>query len=263
MASKKPLVAVHKFTSCDGCQLTILDCEEVFADLVDAVDIVYFMEAKSDFGPGPFDISFAEGSISTEEEIERIKLIRASSQTLVALGVCATAGGIQGLRNYGDFDKMMRAVYPHPEDVRALPKSLPYSDFVKVDYALQGCPIDRWQFVTVLTSLLAGKAPMLETGSVCLECKRKGNVCVLVANNMPCMGPVTHNGCGALCPSYGRDCYACFGPMDAPNSTRLAREFALRGFPHDEVERRYRKITSWAKSFREGLAKYESETHQR
>ena len=261
MADRKPRIAVHKFTSCDGCQLTILDCEEVFVEMTEAVDIEYFMEAKSDFKPGPYDISFAEGSISTEDEIERIKLIRASSKTLVALGVCATEGGIQGLRNYGDFQAMMHEVYPRPEEVRALPKSLPYSDFVKIDYALQGCPIDRWQFIALLTSLLIGKSPLFETGSVCLECKRKGNVCILVAKAMPCMGPVTHTGCGALCPSYGRDCYACFGPMDDPKPVPLAREFALRGFPHEELVRRFRKITSWAEGFRKGFEEYEAEAH--
>lgn len=218
--------------------------------LAEIVNIAYFMEAKRDFEPGPYDISIAEGSVTTEREIAVIKQIREQSKFLLAAGVCASEGGIQGLRYFGDIDEMKARAYPEPEKVHALPLSRPYSEFVKVDYELQGCPIDRHQLLSVLGDLLLGRFPRVATNSVCLQCKRKGNVCVLVAGGTTCMGPVTHDGCGALCPSYGRGCYSCFGPMDDPKPQRFALELALRGMSDADIRRQFHKITSYATAYR-------------
>ena len=218
--------------------------------LVDAIDIAYFMEAKREFQPGPYDISIAEGSVTTDREIALIKEIREQSKFLLAAGVCASEGGIQGLRYFADINEMKARAYSRPAEIHALPLSRPFSDFVKVDFELQGCPIDRHQLLSVLGQLLLGKYPRLASNSVCLQCKRKGNVCVLVAGGTTCMGPVTHEGCGALCPSYRRGCYSCFGPMDDPKSQRFALELALRGVSDADIRRQYHKITGYARAYR-------------
>ncbi|MCL4465874.1 MAG: oxidoreductase [Chloroflexi bacterium] len=219
--------------------------------LANVVNIAYFMEAKRDFEPGPYDISIAEGSITTEREIAVIKKIREESKILLGLGVCASEGGIQGLRYYDDINEMKARQYPKPELINTLPVSMPYSEHVKVDFYLQGCPIDRDQLLGILGELLLGKHPRVPSNSVCLECKRRGNVCVLVAQGIPCMGPVTHDGCGALCPSYGRGCYSCFGPMDDPKPERFADELAYRGMSDEDIWRQFHKITSYARPYRE------------
>ena len=208
----KPTVAVHKFSSCDGCQVAILNLEDELLDLVGAVEIAYFLEARSRILPGPYDISLVEGSVTTPHEAERIKKIREESGILIALGTCATAGGIQSLRNFGQADKMAEGIYAHPEYLDYLKTSTPISEHVKVDLELWGCPVDKYQVLEVVTALLQQRRPNLPTHSVCLDCKRNGTVCVTVANGTPCLGPVTRTGCGALCPANGRGCYGCFGP---------------------------------------------------
>jgi len=259
----KARISVHKFTSCDGCQLTFLDLEESLLPLTEHVDIAYFAEASSDYRPGPYDISFCEGSVTTHHEEERLKAIRADSTYVVSLGVCATHGGIQGLRHYGRLDDMVSYVYPRPDWVaQTRPESMPFWHYIKVDFQLQGCPIDRHQLLETTTSLLIGKRPYIPTESVCLECKRKGNICVLVAKNIPCMGPVTHIGCGALCPSYDRDCYACFGPMDDPHPQSYGNELQSRGLEPGDVVRRFLKITSFAEPFEKEAARYGQQAHQ-
>lgn len=255
-ALHRPKLAVYKFTSCDGCQLTILDCEEELLDLAAAVDIAYFAEAKREFDPGPYDIAFVEGSVSTPEEIERTRRIREITRFVIPFGACANAGGIQALRNFADLAAMKAAVYPNPAIVAALPTSTPHAAHIPVDFELQGCPPNRHQLLAVVTQLLLGRTPRLPSQSVCLECKRKGNVCVLVARELPCMGPVTHDGCGALCPSYDRACYGCFGPMDDPQVDRFGQELELRGFSAAEIVRRFRQVTPYQGAFVRGAARY-------
>lgn len=256
-ARERPKLAVFKFTSCDGCQLTILDCEEELLRLAEVVDIAYFKEAKSDCHPGPYDIAFVEGSVSTPEEVQRTRRIREQARFLVPFGACATAGGIQALRNFADAAAMKATVYPDPALLDILATSTPHSAHVPVDFELQGCPPNRHQFLEVVTQLLLGRRPILPTQSVCLECKRKGNVCVLVARNLPCMGPVTHDGCGALCPTYDRACYGCFGPMDDPKVDRFGEELALRGYTAADIVRRFRQVAPYKEAFVRGSVRYE------
>ena len=217
----KPTVAVWKFASCDGCQLSLLDCEDELLAVADQIDIAYFLEASSATVEGPYDISIVEGSITTEHDGRRIEEIRAASGMLIAIGACATSGGIQALRNFADIDGFVAAVYASPEYISTLATSTPISEHVKVDLELQGCPINKRQLLEAIGALLAGRRPNLPSVSVCVECKRRGIPCVMVARGVPCLGPVTHAGCGALCPAYARGCYGCYGPKETPNLPAL------------------------------------------
>jgi sulfhydrogenase subunit delta len=253
---RKPRLAVWKFASCDGCQLTLLDCEDELLAVAAAIDIAYFREATQAAVKGRYDLSLVEGSITTAHDAERIREIRARSRRLVTIGACATAGGIQALRNFADVKEYTAAVYAHPEYIRTLATSTAIADHVPVDFELRGCPINKRQLLEVLSAFLAGRRPSIPPHSVCIECKMKGNVCVMVAHGTPCLGPVTHAGCGALCPSYDRGCYGCYGPMETANSLSLSRQ--LRSLGMDERARRrvYRTFNANAEAFRA-----ESERH--
>ncbi|HET9173366.1 MAG TPA: hypothetical protein VFN97_28305 [Actinospica sp.] len=216
-----PTLAVWKFASCDGCQLSLLDCEDELLAVAGAVRIASFPEASRSFEPGPYDLSLVEGSITTPEDVERIKRVREQSRFLVVIGACATSGGIQALRNAADVAEYAAAVYASPEYLSTLASSTPIRDHVRVDYELRGCPVDRGQLLEVITAYLAGRVPAIPDRSVCYECKRRGVVCVTVAHGTPCLGPITHAGCGALCPLYNRGCFGCFG------ATRQARTGAM------------------------------------
>ncbi len=222
-SSTKPALAVWKFASCDGCQLQILSLDEVLLDLTEVVEVAYFLEASSATTEGPYDISLVEGSITTPEDEERIAEIRRASRTLITIGACATAGGIQALRNFADVDEFASRVYASPEQLSVLATSTPIDEHVEVEYALQGCPVNGAQVVEVITALLHGRRPNIPSYSVCVECKRRGIECVMVAGGTPCLGPVTHAGCGALCPSFGRGCYGCFGQAETTTTASLAR----------------------------------------
>src|SRR3989304_4402194 len=210
--ARKPKLAVWKFASCDGCQLSLLDCEDELLAIAGAIEIAYFVEATRAVVKGPCDVSLVEGSITTAHDAERIKEVRRQSKTLITIGACATAGGIQALRNFADVKAFTSIVYARPDYISTLATSTPISAHVPVDFELRGCPIDKRQLVEVITAFLAKRMPVIPAHSVCVECKLKGNVCVMVAHGTPCLGPVTHAGCGAICPSYNRGCYGGFGP---------------------------------------------------
>jgi sulfhydrogenase subunit delta len=231
-----PTLAVWKFASCDGCQLTLLDCEDELLTITERVQISTFLEASSAVVGGPYDVSLVEGSITTAADARRIKEIREQSKLLVTIGACATSGGVQALRNLADIDEFTSVVYAHPEYIATLATSTPASAHVTVDYQLQGCPIDRGQLLDTLCALLAGRKPRLPAKTVCTECKMRGVTCVLVAEGIPCLGPVTHAGCGALCPSYHRGCYGCFGPAATPNSAALIPLLRRDGMSDGDVE---------------------------
>jgi coenzyme F420-reducing hydrogenase gamma subunit len=218
----KPRLGVFKFSSCDGCQLSILDAEEELLSLLDKVDLGDFLEASSASSGAPYDLALVEGSVSTQEEVDRIVKIRKDSKMLVALGACATAGGLQALRNWSKLDLFESAVYPEPKVARGLEKALPLSDFVAVDFELRGCPVSKAQLLQFFATVLRGTKPRFPTSAVCFECKRGGTACLVVADGTPCLGPVTASGCGAICPSHGRGCYGCFGPSDDVNLDSFA-----------------------------------------
>ncbi|NUR88284.1 MAG: oxidoreductase [Nonomuraea sp.] len=212
-------LAVWKFASCDGCQLTLLDCEDELLGL--GPHVAYFAEAASAPDKGTYDLSLVEGSITTPADLERIKHVRRVSKHLVTIGACATAGGIQALRDFADVSEFISVVYARPDYIETLERSTPISAHVPVDFELRGCPIDKGQLLEVIRAFLTGRRPVVPTHSVCVECKARGNVCVTVAHGTPCLGPVTQAGCGALCPSVNRGCYGCFGPMETPNVAAL------------------------------------------
>jgi len=248
---RKPKLAVWKLASCDGCQLTLLNCEDELLALAARVEIAYFPEASRAVTEGPYDVSLVEGSVTTAHDAERLRGVRDRSAFVVALGACATAGGIQALRNFRDADEMVAAVYPSPHWIDTLKTSTPISEHVKVDLELPGCPVDRGQLLEVLTALLAGRRPQLPSESVCEECKRRGQVCVMVADGTPCMGPVTRAGCGALCPRFRRGCYACFGPKESANTAALTDAWKRLGADAGQLLRAYRSFHAHARPFRE------------
>lgn len=230
-------LAVWKFASCDGCQLTLLDCEDELLTLADHVEIANFAEASSATTDGPYDVSLVEGSVTTAHDERRIRDIRAQSKILVTIGACATSGGVQALRNFADVAEFASVVYAKPEYIDTLATSTPASAHVKVDYQLQGCPIDRGQLLDTLAALLVGRKPRLPAKTVCTECKLRGVTCVMVADGIPCLGPVTHAGCGALCPRHHRGCFGCFGPSAAPRTATLIPLLSRDGMSDTDVDR--------------------------
>lgn len=251
MAPPRPKLAVWKFASCDGCQLTLLDCEDELLGVAGAVDIAYFAEASSALVDGPYDLSLVEGSITTADDEARIREVRAASRHLVTIGACATAGGIQALRNFGDVEEFRSIVYARPDYIKTLATSTAIAAHVPVDFELRGCPIDRHQLIEVLTAFLHGRRPGIPNHSVCIECKRRGVVCVLVARGTPCLGPVTHAGCGAICPAFDRGCYGCFGPQETVNVAPLSARLREVGLSGRDVARLYRTFNAAAPGFEE------------
>jgi sulfhydrogenase subunit delta len=239
-ADRKPTLAVWKFASCDGCQLSLLDCEDELLSLAGEVEIAYFLEATRATAEGPYDLSLVEGSVTTHHDMERIREVRRASRALVTIGACATAGGVQALKNFADVDEYVSVVYATPDYISTLDSSTPISAHVPVDYELNGCPINKRQLLEVITAFLHGRRPNIPSTSVCMECKRRGTVCVMVAHGTPCLGPVTHAGCGALCPSYDRGCYGCFGPMESPNTPALTQQLQSLGMGEKAVDRVFR-----------------------
>ena len=248
--AKRPRVAVFKFASCDGCQLTLLDAEDELLRVAGAVDFVHFLEASSRVESGPYDLALVEGSITTAEDAERIRAVRRDARFLVTIGACATAGGIQALRNWADHAEFLRAVYAQPHYISTLATSTAIADHVPVDFELRGCPIDRGQLLEVITAFLANRRPRVRAECVCPDCKRRGTVCVTVARGVPCLGPVTQAGCGAICPSYDRGCYGCFGPAPQPNLVSLTGHFIEGGSPVDATIRLLRNFNGYAPEFR-------------
>ncbi len=249
-SQKRKKLAVWKFASCDGCQLSVLDCEDELLAIADAVEIAFFPEATRAVVEGPYDISLVEGSVTTEHDADRIREVRKESDVLVTIGACATAGGIQALRNFADVEEYTRLVYARPDYISTLQTSTPIAEHVRVDYELQGCPISKHQLLEALTALLAGRKPQIPGHSVCVECKLRGISCVMV-RGLPCLGPVTRTGCGALCPSYERGCYGCFGPMESPNIESLKEKWRELGCDETDIQRAFHTFNAWKQPFRD------------
>jgi coenzyme F420-reducing hydrogenase gamma subunit len=257
MVPKKPKIAVFKFASCDGCQLSLLDAEDELLLVAGAVEIANFLEASRRVVKGPYDIGLVEGSITTPHDVERVREIRKECRVLITIGACATAGGIQALRNWKDVKEFTRIVYASPEYISTLDRSMPVGSYVHVDFELRGCPINKYQLLEVLNAFLNNRKPTIPTYSVCMECKLKGTVCVMVAGGTPCLGPATQAGCGALCPSYARGCYGCFGPMENPNTSALSRHFTDLGESNLDIMLAFRGFNAYAEAFRK-----ESDAHE-
>jgi len=259
MSAHRTSLAVWKFASCDGCQLTLLNCEDELLPLTDVVQIAYFPEATRGVVEGPYDVSLVEGSVTTPDDAERIQQIRRASRTVVTIGACATSGGIQALRNFSDVEEYRSIVYAHPEYVSTLQHSTAIADHVDVDFELRGCPVDKDQLLALLGAASQGRRPHVPGYSVCVECKRRGAVCVAVAHGTPCLGPVTQAGCGALCPAYSRGCYGCFGPQDTANTASLASHLVDLGMPESNVLLFFRTFNAASPVFREESERHDSD----
>ncbi|HJW87153.1 MAG TPA: oxidoreductase [Candidatus Brocadiaceae bacterium] len=257
-AKRKPKLAVWKFASCDGCQLSLLDCEDELLAVTDKVAIAYFPEASRASVKGPYQISLVEGSVTTQHDAERIRKIRKVSKLLITIGACATSGGIQALRNFKDVKEFVSLVYASPQYIETLDKSTSIASHVPVDYELHGCPINKMQLLEVISAYLYGRKPNVPPHSVCIDCKLRGTVCVMVAQGIPCLGPVTHTGCGAICPSYNRGCYGCYGPMETPNTASLSSWFNRLGVREEGVVQSFRSFYAYSEPFRK-----ESELHEK
>jgi sulfhydrogenase subunit delta len=254
---RKPKLAIWKFSSCDGCQLSLLDCEDELLSVAEAVEIASFPEATRAVVKGPYDLSLVEGSITTPHDAERIHAVRRASKFLVTIGACATAGGIQALRNFKQVREFMSIVYARPDYIEALGKSTPIADHVRVDFELRGCPITKQQLLEVISAYLRGRKPNTSAHSVCVECKERGTVCVMVAQGIPCLGPVTQAGCGAICPTYSRGCYGCFGPKETPNTSSLTDHWKNLGVADPDLVRAFRSFNACADAFRRESEKHE------
>jgi coenzyme F420-reducing hydrogenase gamma subunit len=253
-SARKKTLAVWKFSSCDGCQLSLLDCEDELLAVAEQLKIAYFLEASSAYVDGPYDVSLVEGSVTTPHELDRINEIRAASRAVITIGACATSGGVQALRNFADVEEFTRVVYATPEYISTLAASTPISAHVPVEFELQGCPISKQQLLEVISAYLYERRPRIRAHSVCIECKRRGNVCVMVAHGTACLGPVTHAGCGAICPSYNRGCYGCYGPMESPNTLSLN---AWSGLDDPDLVRAYRTYNAARPPFQEASERHE------
>ncbi|MFQ5603563.1 MAG: oxidoreductase [bacterium] len=258
----RPKLAVWKFASCDGCQLSLLDCEDELLAVAGAVEIANFPEASRAVVKGPYDLSLVEGSITTPHDAERIHQVRKASKFLVTIGACATAGGIQALRNFQEVNDFVRVVYATPKYISTLKNSTPIDEHVFVDFELRGCPISKQQLVEVISAFLFGRRPNILKHSVCLDCKRQGLPCVMVAHGTPCLGPITQTGCDALCPRYARGCFGCFGPMETPNTFRLGERWTEMGVGEIDVMRALRTFNAHADEFRKESLMYEHKNHQ-
>lgn len=259
---RRPKLAVWKFSSCDGCQLSLLDCEDELLAVAEAVEIAYFLEATRAEIAGPYDISLVEGSIGTAHDAARIRQIRKQSKVLITIGACATAGGIQALRNFRDVDGFIRAVYARPDYIDTLATSTAIQDHVRVDFELRGCPISKEQLLEVLNAFLNHRRPVVPPMSQCIECKMHGTVCVMVARGTPCLGPVTQAGCGNLCPAHDRGCYGCFGPKETPNVAALTKQFAALGRTDGDIANALRSFNANAEPFRAEAQRRETPPHR-
>ena len=256
---RKPKLAVWKFASCDGCQLSLLDCEDELLAVCERIELAYFPEATRAAVKGPYDLSLVEGSITTPHDAERIKTVRRQSKVLITIGACATAGGIQSLRNFGNVKEFAQLVYARPDYISTLQYSTPISDHVFVDFELRGYQVNKNRLLELIGATLAGRRPAIPRGSVCQSCKRRGSVCVMVAHGTPCLGPVTQDGCGALCPAYNRGCYGCFGPQESAQPAALSARLKDLGMSNAALVRTYRTYNANAAEFREESQRHEPE----
>ena len=258
----KPKLAVYKFASCDGCQLSLLDCEDELLALAGEIEIANFPEASRAFSEGPYDLTLVEGSITTSHDAHRIQEVRRQSRFLVTIGACATSGGIQALRNFRDVNEFIQLVYARPDYIDTLATSTAIADHVPVDFELRGCPIDKRQLLEVIISFLHRKKPNIPNHSLCVDCKRAGHVCVMVARGTACMGPVTHSGCGVLCPSFDRGCYGCFGPKEQANTRALADHFQELGLIEADLVRAFRGFNAASPAFEQESKRHGDEDGQ-
>ncbi|MFZ9035530.1 MAG: sulfhydrogenase subunit delta [Francisellaceae bacterium] len=257
---QKLTLAVHKFSSCDGCQLAFINDGVNLLKLAGLVDIKHFAEAGAVDEDAVVDIAIIEGSVNTRHDVDRIKKIRANSGYIIAMGACATTGGIQALRNNASVDEFniwIKDVYPQHSDVVAkeeLDTAKPVSAYIDVDFEIAGCPVSSQQMFAAVRQLLFTVEPEKTVDPVCTTCKHRGITCVMVARGEPCLGPVTADGCDALCPSINRGCYGCYGVAKFANFTAMTNKLKQMGFSEAEIARKYHFINNQQQGFKAQMA---------
>ncbi|HUS59148.1 MAG TPA: NADH:ubiquinone oxidoreductase [Planctomycetota bacterium] len=234
----KPKVAFFDFTSCEGCQLQQLNCEDELLGILAAVEVVNFREATS-VRRDDYDIAFIEGSISTPSCVERIRKIRENAKVLVTLGACASTGGLNMLKNFQPLDKVRTYVYGDKAGYFDTLPVRPVDQVVKVDYKVHGCPMDKQDYLETVKALLSGREPRQVKYPVCVECKMKENACRYDYGET-CLGPVTRAGCGARCPSNNYICFGCRGLVDSPKTDAANDVLKERGLSAQDVLKKYR-----------------------
>jgi len=244
----KPRVAFFSFACCEGCQLAILNLEREILRLVEIVDIVNFREAMTEKSDD-YDIAFIEGTLTRQSDEAALKEIRNRAKIVVALGACATTGGINVLKNFHPLAEVKERVYPGCEDCFDTYESRPIDECIKVDYYIHGCPIDNQEFLKVVKALATGQTPFVPTFPVCVECKIKENVCMYDMGRS-CLGPVTRAGCGAICPSFGTGCEGCRGLIPEPNVNATRDILAKAGLTPEQVINQFRLFVGYRKENR-------------
>ncbi len=245
----KPTVAFFDFASCEGCQLALLNCEDQLLDLLDQVELVEFREALSEKA-ARYDVAFIEGSIHREQDVDRLRGIRARSQYLVALGACACNGNVQARSNFVSPAENFKVVYGEearnrvqidPEDwpLWAHTRVRSVHEVVKVDFFLRGCPMEPREFLHLVKALLTGQTPHFPANPVCVECKKNGNECVY-DRGLACLGPIAYGGCHAICVNQGHLCDACRGLLPYANVEAHRQQMRQMGISDTEILNRYR-----------------------
>jgi len=240
---KKLRLVYTRFTSCSGCQLTLLNCEPQLGSLAELSEVVAFDMASSrpDDG-GPLDVVLAEGSISQPEELDRLLSLRRRARLLVAVGACALTGGVNVLAG-GDRSGLCEDIYGATAAAKTTFPPQPVARFVKVDLEIAGCPPERSEHLKALGALACGGLPQLPNYAVCMECRRRENLCLLIESRQPCLGPVTRAGCDALCPSFGVVCEGCRGLIEEANRTEEFRLLLELGLSEREVRSRMERFS--------------------
>jgi sulfhydrogenase subunit delta len=251
----KPKVAFFDFTSCEGCQLTVVDALQDYPELLNAVEIVQFREAMTEKGED-YQIAFIEGSCTRESDEERLKKIRQQAEIVIALGTCAHLGGVNALKYLQELEKAREYVYGDKAHWYDTYDVRPIEAVIPVDLAIPGCPIDRHEFIACVKSLLLGVKPPIPDYPLCVECKLKENNCLFTVGKV-CLGPVTRAGCGAICPSYGQPCEACRGFISNPNDSSMRNLLSEHGLTVDEITTLYTMFTAY--QVRNKLAAEEAE----
>lgn len=253
----KPRVGVWKFTCCSGCQFNLIFFQNNLKDTLDSVEFQFFYMGKEhNSEEGIFDIALIEGGVSEAHQVEELKKVRRMTKMLVAFGQCAVDGGIPSVKNRTPELEIQKRVYEDPLLINSN-RVQPIDAYVRVDAYLRGCPFEESELLEVISAYKLGKKPELPRGSVCTECKMKDNLCILIARNELCMGPVTNAGCGALCPSRGRPCYSCHGPMDDPNARALAELFETRRLSPEDIIRKFSEFGGLTLPFRKAIDQHE------
>ena len=244
-------ISVHKFSSCDGCQLSLLNMGGTLVALGDAIELVHFLEAGYDNFDTPVDISFVEGSINSVEDRERLARIRENSKYLVAIGACATSGGLQALIRFHNDEERNVGIYTDAQAVAHYRNPVSLSECVHIDHEIHGCPINESSMLDCILQYVHHSVPTRNDGKVCNECKVKNHTCLMVTRKEACLGNVTQAGCGALCIGMGRTCFGCYGPAENSQPMNLSNYLRKTGFPSEEIQNRFLHIHNQRKPFQE------------